>query len=309
MITLVLPEPAPWSRPLIRALGPELRVLTPPEPLRRAWMRLAGSDAPDRIRARLRAREAWDRLAARQLPGQTRAVIAPSLGARSCLAEARRRGLPAVLVDDLPGLRQLHEELEAASRAHPSSRLLRRHRAHPRTVARQEAERALATLRLGGELPLPEPEPPPARRPGTDVLLCGLPVARSGVLEALQAVLRTDARLLVQPGEAAEPGDLLLHDQVELASEGALRHLEGVGLVLAPSWVQCRPPHLRQALRAGVPTLATPAAAQGLPVTRRMEPGDASAIRAGILELLGRSVAPWAEDPTAESLAALRRLS
>ena len=71
-------------------------------------------------------------------------MIAPSGAGQRCFAVAAERGARRILLEDLPGLRQLQDDLDRAAAAHPDCRFLRRYRAPLNVVARQEAEWALA---------------------------------------------------------------------------------------------------------------------------------------------------------------------
>ena len=177
MIVLVAPEPAAWIAPVAAAalragpvvifapwaLPPALTALSSAAPLRRraltvapvrtlpGWIavealaRLWSRSRTDRqMRARFALRGAVDALAARWLPRGCEVVIAPALAARRTFAEAIVRGAATVLVEDLPSLRALHADLDAAAARHPAARFLGHFRASPAVVAAQEAERVLA---------------------------------------------------------------------------------------------------------------------------------------------------------------------
>lgn len=255
--------------------------IAPPSVLTRALFKAAGRDAGQRVQTRLGLREGWDRIV--RLPADATRVYAPSLGARRILAEARRRGIEGVLVEDLPDLRQLHEDLDRAARRHPHCPLLRRFRAPHAVVARQEAERVLADRRLNDRPG--EGEPIDWGRPawvsprrGPAVLLSGLPVARNGTNEALAAMAGLERPLLARRGEVVEPGDA----ELQLRPAEALAELDGIGLVIAPALVEGRHPVLAQAVAAGVPTIATPQAAGRLSVDERVAPGDVIALSEAI---------------------------
>jgi len=234
-------------------------------------------------------------------------VIAPSLAARSVFAAAPL-GCLKILVEDLPSFRQLHADLDLAALAHPDCRFLRRYRAPARLVARQEAERVLADAllvrgRFAAEqrsdtgkpvlpVPLPRlelrraPHAPGARR---RVLLAGLATARNGSMEALEAF--GDWELLVRPGEGMEPPDLLSRPNVRAARPT----LDGVDLVIAPTWCESHPEELRRAAAAGVPAIATHRAAGWLDLTE-IPPGDAAALRAAAQRALPPE--PPSDDPS-----------
>lgn len=277
---VVAPEPGPAWCPT------DAVRITPPRLATRALFRAAGRDAGRRVRARLGLRMAWDRLVT--LPADATRVYAPSLGARETLAEARRRGIEAILVEDLPDLRGLHRDLDRAARRHPDCSLLRRFRASHATLARQEAERVLATERLcdrpGQGSPIEwGPIAPVSPRRGRRVLLCGLPVARNGSVEALGAILGLEGTLVARRGETVEPGGARL----ELVDPATLGDLDGIGVVIAPALCESRHAALAQASAHGIPTIATTLAAGRTRVDDLVEPGDVSALREALQRHLG----------------------
>lgn len=240
----------------------------------RAW---SGSTVDRVMRARVARRWAADRLAVRALPPSATTVIAPSLAARHTLAAAQARGLRTILVEDLPSLRELHADLDAAAARWPESRFLRRYRAPAEWVSAQRAERLLAETLLmrnafaarcrraegfGDVRPLPGAKPAVVaaapRRPARTILLAGTAAARHGTNDVL-AILdpRRDLTLLVQPGEGMEPADLLSHPQVRAASSVEKERLDGVDLVVAPAWCEAHLPQLAVAAARGIPILAT----------------------------------------------------
>jgi hypothetical protein len=263
-----------------------------------AW---AGARADRRLVSRFARRRLAGLLAARWLPEEAQLVIAPSLAARRVFAAAARRGASCVLVEDLPGIRGLHLDLDRAAARQPGDAFLRRFRAPPRIVAAQEAERALAQLLLVRSrhaleerlaagfdrecvLPLPEPprpessrggrgpdaargKPPlPAGPPGPaahrpTLLLAGLATARSGLEQALDAAARIPGAVLLVREGEGAPRDLLRRPGVRRASAGEREGLEGVDVVLAPALCEGHPPEVRAAAAAGVPVVATRRAA------------------------------------------------
>lgn len=263
---------------------------------------------------RFALRQQLDRLAARWLPDDVEAVYAPSFCARRTFAEAARRPAPITchLVEDLPDLRRLHADLDMAAAAHPDARFLRRHRATPQQVATQQSERVLADvlhvrghfardLRIADGHP-PErirlmassPVQPAARRTpnGSDpvLLLAGLATARSGTYEAVAALdALPNATLLVHPGEGLEPPDLLRHPRVRAVARDRAP-LDGVDVVLAPTWCEAHVPVLDIAAARGVPIVATLRAAGAIDLASAgtaVEPGDGEALaRAVAHELL-----------------------
>ncbi len=333
VIAVVCPEPATWLAPVVEAArsAGEVRVLAPwalPWGLgpRRRRLRLAPGEL---VRVPLWGladlavthwaagdvdRVMWRRFATRALVGrladawlarapQTRVVVAPTCGARRVFAAARARGAGAVLVEDLPSMRELHADLDAAARAHPTSSFLTRHRAAAATVAEQEAERVLAdhvlvrgawarALRAAEgasalALPLPVSGAPVAGvEDGPRWLLAGSAAARHGVHEALAALEACEGgELLVQPGEGAEPADLLRRPRVRRASDRERTGLDGVTAVLAPAWCESWLPEVARAAAIGVPVVATTRGAGFAPLEgsgAEVERGDVAGLAAAL---------------------------
>lgn len=273
----------------------------------RAW---AGDRADRVLRARFTMRRAVDRAAAASLPADARRVIAPSLAARRAFARARAGahggGARCVLVEDLPGLRELHDDLDRAARAHPDCAFLRRFRADAAVVAHQDAERHLADevlvrgafaearVAARGHVVAPLPTAPlvaapraPRRSGVPRVLLAGLAAARGGAVEAAAATAaaRGAWHLLVQPGAGMEPADLLSRPHVARASDAA-RALVDVDLVIAPAWCELYPREVALAAALGVPVIATPRAAGITTPAIEVAPGDAVGLGAAIAQQL-----------------------
>jgi hypothetical protein len=286
----------------------------------RAW---AGMLADRKLAARFALRAAVDWLAARWLVARSsgargvRVVIAPSCASQHVFAAAARHGAARFLIEDLPDIRALHADLDAAARVHPGCVFLRRYRASRAVIVRQEAERALASAlvvrgqhaqrereRLGlapARILTLEPDMRAAfERPGRHddaaasqrervragtarVLLAGLAAARHGTLEALAAVrARPHLTLLVHPGEGMEPQDLLAHPQVAVASEDERRHLRGVDVVIAPAWCEAYLDEVAMAERLGVPVVATLRGAGWVTPVAAVTPGDVGALGAAV---------------------------
>lgn len=277
MRCVVLPEAqAPWLNALRESQPGPWTCLAPPELLRRAWMRAAGDSAPRRIQARLLWRQAVGAWVAPRLPKGCTHVYAPSFAARRVFSTAQQLGAQTHLLEDLPDLRRLGIELDQASAAHPSAALLRRHRARGSDLATQQAERELASQvfvpsadRVLTEkrcLPMPHAQvlrstAGPLASTASTVLLSGIPVARSGTHEALQALEKLPhLTLLIRASQATEPPSLLIHPRVRIATDAELR-LEGVDAVIAPAWVQSCHPLLEAAVARGLPVVATRRAA------------------------------------------------
>jgi hypothetical protein len=331
VIAIVAPEPAAW----LPALQTWLTARYPEQPVRifapwtlpdlpgmpGAWRRrtlelpsrsVAGWQAVElaarlwarqrtdrRMTARFLVRRAVDSLAARWLPPETQVVVAPSLGALHTLARGRLLGARTVLLEDLPGLRGLHADLDAALRVHPDSRFLRTFRASAADVARQEQERVLADQglvrglfalgerqRLGhAAVDLLEPVVQAAPWRGLPrnptVLLAGLASTRSGVVEALAALQGTGATLRVRVGEGLEPRDLLQRPGVEAVRGDALA---GVAAVLAPAWVESQAPEVVAAARAGLPVVGTLRGLGRVVGARVVDVGDVVGLRVLLVE-------------------------
>lgn len=303
---LVSAEPAPW---LSEVAAREQAVVIAPWrwsttmrplgvwPVVRLGARLWHGQQAARMHAsRLALREALGRLLAAPIPIGIQTLYAPSLVALPLFAVAKARGVRCVLIEDLPDLRQLHADLDAAAAAHPNAAFLRNHRAIDRHVVQQQRERVLADERLCTSAfaarqhptparPLLPPQPglvPASARPDVPVrptlLLAGPAMARLGSHEALAAAELLGATLLVRSIDATEPAGLLRHRLVRAAPPEALRFLRGVDAVLAPSWVEANPPGVALAVALGVPVVATERAAGWWPEVRRVAVGDANAI-------------------------------
>lgn len=341
MIAIVAPEPAAWPArmaALAAAIDPDVRVLAPwamPDlaPVRALARRVpfvrrrltpgpyeslpgwplaelalaawVGDRADRRLRALFLRRAAVDRLAAVRLAGarELRAVIAPTGAAERTFAAAARAGARTLLVDDLPSLRQLQDDLDEAAERHPDCRFLRRFRAGPATLARQEIEWAMAdrvlvrgsfarAVRASAGLaadrlidwPDPLPAPAPRARGAGRVLLAGLAAARHGTCEALAlAEARPDLEILVRAGEGLEPAGLLDHPRVRRATAAELARLDGVALVIAPAWCESYPEEVARAVSHGVPVTGTVRAAGFLDLDGlAVRPGDVRALSAAI---------------------------
>lgn len=265
----------------------------------RIW---AKSRAERKLRVRFALRESVDRIAAllvrRMRPTL---VISPSVGARRSFAAAHSVGARRVLVEDMPDIRELHDDLDRAARAHPSCGFLNRYRASARSISRQEAERVLADeilvrgrfarelrvergaraqiikpLKATSAAPLPRWGQRPRR-----ILLAGLAAARHGTVEALAAVDRLPGvMLVVRPGEGMEPADLLSRANV-VADDG-----KGADVVIAPAWCESYPTEVARAAAAGIPIIATSRAAGFVDVTE-VPVGDTRALSSALAAALG----------------------
>ena len=331
MTWVLVPEPAPWLAQLPMLLGgaQDVHVVAPwalprapwlPVRLRRAWaqrtpavptgvrvwglpgwmgvelaVRLSARSAAATFRARFALRRRVGQAAA-LLPWASNTVLAPSLAAREVFARARARGARCVLVEDLPSLRELHADLDAAAAMHPEEDFLRNHRASAADVARQEAERVLADevwvrsplararLLEAGHAPtsvhlLPQASVPPpcasAPPPSRVALLAGPALARSGMREALAALDALPGwRLRLRPVDVT-PQDVLRHPRVQVAT--SRQALDGVAVVLAPAWCESHPEELLHAVGRGIPIIATDRAT-GAHEVHRVPRGDVEAL-------------------------------
>ena len=317
----------PWRR---RQLGPDATSLQPGWTGVEAALGLWAGRRTDRLMAaRYAKRRAIDGMAAWWLDHLRRditLVVAPSLSARRTFATAAAKGLPRVLIEDLPGLRELHDDLDRASRRWPDSHLLRRYRAPVALVARQEAEHVLADLLVVGGRFAEQQRRARGLRPerlailpragqgvgsgadrrafpdgaGSNILLAGSAAARHGVFEALEATrMIRGATLLVHAGEGAERAALQANPQVRLASPEEREGLFGVDLVLAPAWCECYPLEVPLAARLGLPVVATGRAAGPVELARagaEVSPGDVPAIVRAIELLWKKPRLPLAGD-------------
>ena len=262
-----------------------------------AVLRLARADAARRLRARFALRVRSGGLLKRLVRRYER-VIAPSTAALELFSEARALGVQTVLVEDIPDMRGLHRDLDAAAARHPSAALLRRFRAPSELVARQEQERLLADRRLvfsalglardpGAEAfraNIVQARARASRGPGA-VLLAGPPLARAGVIEASRACQLAGLRLVARgcetrdaPVQGATAQELALH---------------GIAAVVAPAWAESWPGLTVEAARRGIPVVAT-AQGAGLAPYEAVACGDVDALAAA-LERVCR--APAGSDP------------
>jgi hypothetical protein len=264
------------------------------------WMR---GRADRRLRGLFDRRNLVDRLAAAWLAraADLRGVIAPSAAAQRSFAVAAARGARCTLIEDLPSLRQLQDDLDRAAAVHPGCRFLRRYRAPLSVIARQEAEwvlaeellvrgrfahsvRARAGIAQSRLAPLADPARIASPRAPTTqrVLLAGLAAARHGTPEALALLeARPHIQLAVRAGEGFEPRQLAHHARViDQACD-----LDRIDLVIAPSWCEAYPPELAAAAARGIPIVATGRAAGFLDV-HSIEPGDSAALIAAVDRLL-----------------------
>lgn len=224
-------------------------------------------------------------------------IVAPSLAALELFARHPGR---KILLMDLPLLRQLHADLDRAAEVEASP-YLHLFRAPREVVVRQEQELALAdevwvrgrylATRLEAQgircQALPQSEVAAATRGperGKGILLAGVPAARHGITTLLAALERHPDWSLHLSRPPLEPNNLLAHPQVRYAS-----HWEGVGVVAAPSWVECYPREVREGFARGLPVVATDRAAGFTPV-REVAPGDVPGLEQALVEALSGEI-------------------
>lgn len=318
MIVVVASEPAPWLGPLLARLERPLLLAPWALPVRLpgrflgrryqpgarwqpGWTALEAALAlwsrgrTDRqMEARFQLRALTDLWASRALPARVEQVYAPSCAAWRTFARARKRGAETILVEDLPSLRELQDDLDRAAARHPECRFLRRYRADRPRLVRQESERALShrlllrgsharALRGRGE-PLPVAPAGSFRTCPGRLCLAGLATGRNGSNEALALLERLPHfELEVQAGEGLEPAGLLSHPRVR-----ARQGLPTGELVLAPAWCESYSPEVEAALAAGVPVVGTRRGAGWSALSAEVEPGDLEALVAAVERLTGR---------------------
>lgn len=257
----------------------------------------AGQHTHRQYQGRFFLRAQVDAWAARNLTADVTQVVAPSLGARAVFAAALRQQATTVLVQDLPLLRRLHGDLDAAARRWPDCTFLNRHRAHRRWWVRQEAEWVLARavrargayaekgLRTAGVAapivalePAPTPGPSQVRPAGPVVVrLAGPPLGRSGAAELAAALLALpDLVLELRRNAVVEPAALQAHPRVRWVDANA--SLAGVSVVVAPAWAEGNPPEVAGAVGQGIPVVCSPAAAGWLTEYTAVQPGDVSGL-------------------------------
>lgn len=200
-----------------------------------------------------------------------------------------------VLMTRLP-LAVLHARLDAAACAHPARGTLADFRADPgRVVAEADALAAARTILaphreiaalFGSRSRVLDWHCPPAEIhnavPRRRVIAFpGPAVARKGAYELREAVRGMHDVEIAVLGRTLEGTDFW--DGLPVRAASGADWLAGVGVVVQPALVEDRPRRLLQALRAGIPVIATPAC--GLPPQDGLTliaPGDAGALRRAI---------------------------
>lgn len=319
----IIDVPAPARDDGIAVDGPRFVPWPAVEGAARVWAR---GRADRTIRARLALRRGVDSLAARWLPRDALEIYAPSLAARRTFSAALARDPPArcILIEDLPGLRDLHDDLDRAAVRHPAARFLTRYRARPADLARQEAERVLSdrllvagrwalerrhrdgfstekagfldATSLGGGSSVGTHAPCPPRSEKLVLLLAGPGTARGGLYEGLAALAAMPgATLLVRVGDGLEPPDAMTRPGVRAPTPAERSSLEGVTAVLAPAWCECYPPEVPLAASLGIPVVATARAAGTVDLSVagvEIDPGDVGALVAALRLVSGASITP-----------------
>jgi hypothetical protein len=208
-----------------------------------------------------------------------------------------------VLMTRLP-LAALQARLDAAAALHPESPTLADFRAEPwRLEAEAEAlavaeavvtpHAEVAALfagrceRLPWALPRARPRPGP-RRPGPGrVQLPASPLGRKGAYELRAALRGLAAELWVGSGAIEAPG--FWHGSGVTVRTGPLADPDVVAL---PAFVEHQPRALLAALAREAPVIATAACGLGdLPGVHTVPAGDAAALRAALVAVLGREAA------------------
>lgn len=232
-------------------------------------------------------------------------IVAPSLAALKPFAAAPRA--ERVLLEDLPGLRQLHADLDAAVAALPHCAFLQNFRAKDAHLIRQEREYVLATriqvrsrfakqraIRSGAAqdriepwtLSQPPRKPPALRHDPSSraVLVAGTTATRFGLEVALEALREhPELTLWCRAGEGSH-WPSLQHPRLQLLQENAAP-LPPLLAVVAPSWVEASAPELGAALTAGVPVIATSRVLGWIepsPTVVELPPGDSRGLAAAL---------------------------
>lgn len=227
---------------------------------------------------RLRQRALIDEWVSRFAPRDCEEVVAPTLCALKTFARAGKAR--RVLVEDLPGLRQLHGDLDHAASAVPDADFLQNFRAPDRYVVRQEQERVLASRRVvfsrlarkrarstgvadvqcarREDLSRPQlARTAVGSRGGTEILLAGTTAARFGLELALEALEQLPGvTLLARRGEGTHAPSLR-HPQLKLVQRSPLK----VAAVVGPAWVECALGEVEAAREAGIPVVCSDRAA------------------------------------------------
>jgi hypothetical protein len=273
--------------------------------LRRSWQsrKLAAQGA-----ARQRALLDFDRRMALALSAKapwrcSRAVVAQTLlphlhesgwlGGRSY----------AVMMTRWP-IRLLQERLDAAAARHPESQTLADFRAHEGVAEREwrALERAERIVTCHARLAEVWPEKSmllpwdfggagnrggTKSMPGGTVVFPASGLGCKGVYELREAMRRTELALRVLGAEQLE-GNSDFWDGVRLAPSGGDWRRD-VAVVVLPAWVEHQPRRLIEAIRAGIPVVATDACGlHGLPAGAAV-----SIVKCGDVEALAREIVRW----------------
>jgi hypothetical protein len=317
---VIAPEPAAWVEPLLESLPRAETVLIAPwRQAPQAW-RVArglsrrtavalGSGAD--LALTLELRRALDALVAARRMTHVTCVFAPSLSALKVFAKARHA--ERVLLVDLPLLRHLHADLDAAAHAVPTAPFLQHYRAKASFVVRQEEElvlstRVLVTSRLTrqrlrklgvtserlGMLPMPA-RPRQLRYEPTSphVLLAGTTASRFGLELALAAVEQLPGVALCARRGPGSCASLLRHPRLRLFEHEP----PPVRAVIAPAWVESFAAETGAAAAAGLPVVATDRAMGWLEQQRNVTVigcGEVEGLRDALATTVGIGTQPLA---------------
>jgi len=205
-----------------------------------------------------------------------------------------------VLLHRLP-LTELHEELDRAARAHPSSKTLSDFRADPILVqAESEAIRGASGFvtphrdlarRLGKPTTLIDWNPPAALTRETNnssslqLFLPCSPLGRKGIHELAEAIRGLEVELLILGGATEGNGNDPLagipHRRTDVTA------LRAADALVLPAWVEHQPRLALLALASDIPVIATRAC--GLPphpLLREIDMPDSIGIRSHVKSLL-----------------------
>ncbi|MDP3231599.1 MAG: hypothetical protein Q8N26_02395 [Myxococcales bacterium] len=324
MKLVIAPEPAAWVEPLIESLPRgETVVFAPWRQSPRAWRvarglarrTAAAVGGGAELALSLELRRAFDAIVSTKTFGHVTHVFAPSLSALRVFAKARHA--ERVLLLDLPLLRHLHADLDAAALAVPTAAFLQNYRAKASFVVRQEEElvlasRVLVTSRLTrqrlrkrgvaserlGVLPMPaRPRKVLYEPTSPHVLLAGTTASRFGLEVALAAIEQVPGVVLCARRGPGSSESMLRHPRLRLFEHEA----PAVRAVIAPAWVESFCAETGAAAAAGLPVVATDRALGWLEQHRNvtvMGCGDVEGLRHAIATTAATLTQPMVESRT-----------
>lgn len=313
MRLVIAPEPAAWVEPLLESLPRgETIVMAPWRQSPRAWRVARGLSRRTAaalgggadLALSLELRRAFDAIVSAKTFGHVTHVFAPSLSALRVFAKARHA--ERVLLLDLPLLRHLHADLDAAALAVPSAPFLQNYRAKASFVVRQEEElvlasRVLVTSRLArqrlrkrgvaserlGVLPLPARPRRLVHEPTSPhVLLAGTTASRFGLEIALAAIEQVPGVVLCARRGPGSCESMLRHPRLRLFEHEP----PAVRAVITPAWVESFAAETGAAAAAGIPVIATDRALGWLEQQRNVTVvgcGDVEGLRDAIAATTG----------------------